>query len=257
MRYLCSIINDDKLQLVFKRFNFLNNFSKNQTLQFYSDTLIGKNFTTFSSPMIHSLGHYTTLTAPAPAIAPIATENYCSLGENLLFFGLEHPYTNISTSPFVYKHDPVIFGDSNTFIPLTEENKKTTNLYLDFPVVMNDVWIGRNVMLKRGITLHNGCVVGAGSVVTKDVPPYAIVAGNPARIIKYRFDDNIIEQLLNLRWFDYCVKSFKGVDFNMPIQSQIDQIMDLANQGSLVSLSKKVLLVDVLSNASIPFSYIK
>jgi tetrahydrodipicolinate N-succinyltransferase len=112
-------------------------------------------------------------------------------------------------------------------------------------------------MLKRGITLHNGCVVGAGSVVTKDVPPYAIVAGNPARIIKYRFDDNIIEQLLNLRWFDYCVKSFKGVDFNTPIQSQIDQIKDLTNQGSLVSLSKKVFLVDVLSKASIPFSYIK
>lgn len=66
----------------------------------------------------------------------------------------------------------------------------------------NDCWIGQNVFLKSGITIGDGAVVYAGAVVTKDVPPYAIVAGVPARIIKYRYDDNTIKFLLKLKWWD-------------------------------------------------------
>ena len=67
------------------------------------------------------------------------------------------------------------------------------------------MWVGANVTLKKGITLHTGCVVGANSLVTHDVPPYAVVGGVPAKVIKYRFDSQIIKRLLESRWFDYDV----------------------------------------------------
>ena len=67
----------------------------------------------------------------------------------------------------------------------------------------NDVWIGRNAIIMDGVTVGTGAIVGAAAVVTKDVPPYAIVAGVPARIIRYRFDEGTVKRLLANRWWDY------------------------------------------------------
>lgn len=70
-------------------------------------------------------------------------------------------------------------------------------------IVENDVWIGAKSTIMSGIKIHDGAVVGAGSVVTKDVPPFAIVGGNPAQIIKFRFNPTQIQSLLNIRWWDW------------------------------------------------------
>lgn len=67
----------------------------------------------------------------------------------------------------------------------------------------NDVWIGYRALLMPGVSVGDGAIIGAGSVVTGDVPPYAVVAGNPARIVRMRFDDRSIRQLLELRWWDW------------------------------------------------------
>jgi len=67
----------------------------------------------------------------------------------------------------------------------------------------NDVWIGGNVLIKAGVSVGDGAVIGMGSVVTKDVPPYAIVAGCPARVIRKRFEDPIIEKLLKIKWWNF------------------------------------------------------
>lgn len=67
----------------------------------------------------------------------------------------------------------------------------------------NDVWIGENVTIKDGVRIGNGAVIGTAAVVTKDVPPYAIVAGVPAKIVKYRFDPEKIELLQEIQWWDW------------------------------------------------------
>ena len=67
----------------------------------------------------------------------------------------------------------------------------------------HDVWIGYGAIIMDGVTVGTGAIVGAAAVVTKDVPPYAIVAGVPARIIRYRFDENTIKRLLESRWWDF------------------------------------------------------
>jgi virginiamycin A acetyltransferase len=69
--------------------------------------------------------------------------------------------------------------------------------------IENDVWIGANSTIMSGVTIHNGAIVAAGSVVTKDVPPYAIVAGNPGKIVKFRFTEEQIKNLLEISWWDW------------------------------------------------------
>ncbi len=67
----------------------------------------------------------------------------------------------------------------------------------------HDVWIGYGVLIRSGVTIGDGAVVGMGAVVTKDVPPYAIVAGNPAKVVRYRFEPEIIEALQELAWWNW------------------------------------------------------
>lgn len=77
----------------------------------------------------------------------------------------------------------------------------------------NDVWIGEGAFIRRGVTIGDGAVIGARSVVTRDVPPYAVVAGTPARIIRYRFEPDVIATLLELQWWHYGISALEGVDF--------------------------------------------
>ncbi len=89
------------------------------------------------------------------------------------------------------------------------------------PVIIgNNVWIGDNVIILSGVTIGDGAVLGAGAVVTKDIPPYSIAVGSPARVVKKRFNDEIIEQLLNIKWWDWSEdkikrnRQFFSTDFN-------------------------------------------
>ena len=99
----------------------------------------------------------------------------CSLGRCNFLLGGGHDYHRITTFPFI--DEPAISKG-----PI---------------VVENDVWIGDAVWILSGVTLKKGCVIGTGSIVTHDVPPYAIVAGNPAKVIKYRFPQEVIDKLLD------------------------------------------------------------
>jgi len=86
--------------------------------------------------------------------------------------------------------------------------------------VGNDVWIGNGAKIRGGVSIGNGAVVGAGAVVTKDVDPYAVVAGVPAEFIRYRFDESVRRRLEATRWWDWPEEKLKVLsrDFNDPIR---------------------------------------
>lgn len=119
--------------------------------------------------------------------------SFCSIANNVIIGGGMHPMDWVGMSPVFYEgRDSVKAKFSKHQRPAA---KKT--------IIGNDVWIGHSAILKQGITVGTGAVIGMGSVVTKDVPPYTIVAGNPARIIRKRFDENVIISLLRSEWWNY------------------------------------------------------
>lgn len=117
--------------------------------------------------------------------------SFCSIADGVIIGGARHPMEWVSTSPVFYNA------------------KGGTGLHLgslDIPkgkrsYIGNDVWIGQRAIIMQGIKVGNGAVIGAGAVVTKDVPPYAVVVGVPARIIRYRFDVDTISQLQESQWW--------------------------------------------------------
>lgn len=124
---------------------------------------------------------------------------FCSIGSGCSIGGGKHPVDWASTSPVFYNKGNVLHKNfSNT--PF-EEYEKTT--------IGNDVWIGAKCLIKGGVTIGDGAIIGMGSVVTHDVPPYEIWAGNPAKCIRKRFDEETIEKLLKLRWWDWDEEKLK------------------------------------------------
>ena len=109
--------------------------------------------------------------------------NYCSIGQNVTFIvSSVHPIDQISTFPF--KAYITLEGSEEVPVP---------DMYID-----DDVWIGANVTIMPGVHIGQGAVIGAGAVVTKDIPPYAIAYGLPAEVHRYRFSEEMIEELLKI-----------------------------------------------------------
>ncbi len=122
---------------------------------------------------------------------------FCSIGPGVHIGTGRHPMEALSTNTMVHKICYTADGE----IGISPENQVAFEQTL--PVLIgNDVWIGMNAVIMDGITIGDGAVVGAGAIVTKDVPPYAIVAGIPARVIRYRFDEQTITRLLRTRWWE-------------------------------------------------------
>lgn len=122
---------------------------------------------------------------------------FCSIADHCRIGMSGHSLQYMSTSPiFTQKINALqeCWIDKNIF-----EHKSTDErVYIG-----NDVWVGSHVLINGGVHIGDGAVIGAGAVVVKDVPPYAIVGGVPARIIRYRFSPEVIEKLLDLKWWNY------------------------------------------------------
>lgn len=123
---------------------------------------------------------------------------FCAIGRGVKFImnGANHKLSGFSTYPFY------IFGNGwEEATPVSEElpNKGNT-------VVGNDVWLGYDALLMPGVQVGHGAIIASRSVVVSDVPPYAVVGGNPAKVIKRRFPDEVIDALLEIGWWDWDVE---------------------------------------------------
>ncbi|MFN8580653.1 MAG: CatB-related O-acetyltransferase [Gemmatimonadaceae bacterium] len=118
---------------------------------------------------------------------------FCSIAADVKFImnGGNHPTTWLTTYPF-----PIFGHGWESAMPASWPNRGDT-------VVGHDVWIGYGATIMPGVTIGDGAIVATASVVTRDVPPYAIVGGNPAAVVRYRFDEGTIARLQSLRWWDW------------------------------------------------------
>jgi len=123
---------------------------------------------------------------------------FCSISTNVtILLGGDHRTDWVSSYPF-----SAIFKDAKGFVghPLSKGDV----------VIGNDVWIGTEAMILIGVNIGNGAVIAARAMVARDVPPYAIVAGIPARLVKYRFDDETITALQKISWWDWQIGEIKA-----------------------------------------------
>ncbi len=132
-------------------------------------------------------------------IGKIKIGNYCSIAQNVSIQEFNHNYNNISTSAL-------------NFFFFTKQFKDDVVSKGDI-VIEDDVWIGSNVVILSGVTIGRGCVIGAGSVVTKSIPSYSIVVGNPARILKKRFNVEEISKLEESKWWTWTDEEIKKNKF--------------------------------------------
>ena len=120
----------------------------------------------------------------------------CSIGPR------NHLYRNFTISDFIY-------------------TDKERQMFLHPQTIIgNDVWIGCNVIILAGVTIGDGAIIGAGSLVTKNIPPFAVVVGAPAKIVKYRFENNIIERLNDISWW------LKDADEVISSKKELEQLVN-------------------------------
>lgn len=133
----------------------------------------------------------------------------------------DHPTNFISTSPVFYstrKQCGVSFTETSRY----DEKRQTT--------IGNDVWIGARVFVRDGVTIGNGALIAAGAIVTNDVPEYAIVGGVPAKLIRYRFEDDAIRQLLDLQWWNWSEDKLRAAQPYLA-QPDVNSFLEWTRRG--------------------------
>lgn len=178
---------------------------------------------------------------------------YCNFGPNVSIGMGEHDYTNLSSSialelspndrlsMFTGLLDDKVFAEkirkARREKLLSRKRKFAGNVKIG-----NDVWIGAGSIILSGITIGDGAVIAAGSIVTKDVEPYTIVGGNPAKFIKKRFDDKTIEKLLATQWWNYDPTILNGINYTENIDVAVEKIQEKISKGALIMKVDKYII---------------
>lgn len=195
---------------------FVSDYSKidNSTLENYSR--VGK----LNHLYFVSLGKH-TYTGQDTVIMHSEIGAFTSISWGVTIGAGEHDYKRITSHCFLYNSYDQLNKGASYYNRFEKQCK-----------IGNDVWIGANSTILRGIEVSDGAIIGANSVVTKSVPPYAIVAGNPAKIIKYRFDDEIIKILCEIKWWNLDDKIIRD---NCELFSLVPNISILHNIKDIIT----------------------
>ena len=165
------------------------------------------------------MGSYSYVAARAE-MSMTKVGRFCSIGPSLICGYGNHPVNWVSTSPVFFSTFKQC-GTTFSYKCLYEERK---------PIVIgNDVWIGARVFIRDGISIGNGAIVAAGSVIVKDVPDYAIVGGVPAKIIRYRFPPDVIASLSSIAWWNWSEVKLKSAQ-NLFSQSDMNEFINWAKK---------------------------
>ena len=177
---------------------------------------------------------------------------FCSISNNVFIGFPEHSTSFISPHP-LFRYDASSNWLEGWFPKrhdiwekkIKEKNLESYERKRMLPVIGNDVWIGNGVRILNGVTIGDGVSIAAGAVVTKDVPPYSIVGGVPAKIIRYKFQPKVIERLEDVKWWDYGPDILRGLSIDHP-EAMIEELEDRASSAS--KWKAQTVIIDAIHN---------
>lgn len=225
----------------------ISRFKNNERFQMGRFAVVEQYSMFLKGSFIFSMGSFSSTNSQLPINTIVG--RYSSIAHNVQRMYGSHPTDRFTTSMLTYDSKVAAFND---YIKST--NKEVTQIAHGLPngsplIIGNDVWIGQDVTFSTsGINVGDGAIVAAGSLVTKDVPPYAIVGGVPARLIKYRFSLETIDKLLNLKWWNYGFADFNDINMNDNIEDFIYKLQNQIENSEIQHFNPKVLTIEKIDN---------
>lgn len=214
-------------------------FPSNGRIEPYSNYINGS--------FLFSMGSFSFTRSVFPINTVIG--RYCSIGARVSVMGVDHPISRFTTANITYDRQAItnaqFFKDHPEIENFQVNNQEPKNALS--ATIGNDVWIGEDVTIARGVTIGDGAILASKALVTKDVPPYAIVGGVPAKIIRYRFPQNIIDRLVQLKWWNYEVQSILSASADIPIEEFVEMAENAVERGNTRPYVPKVVDESVLA----------
>lgn len=223
-------------------------FKLNQDHILMGDQAVIEPYTAFGrGKVFHSMGAFSYSWSVLPVNTIVGRYSSIAVGASVM--NVDHALHHFTTSSLTFDRHHQPFNDYLADHPTSAfDSVGQDGMYRIKPVVIgNDVWIGKGCVFgNKGIVVNDGAVIAAGSLVTKDVPPYAVVGGWPAKVIKFRFDFATIHELMKLKWWQYDFGQFKTVEVQEDIGDFILKVRELAITGELTPYQPQPLTVTVV-----------
>lgn len=211
-------------------------FNLHPTTRIFDSVYLESPFRTYAGCVLREfIGSAFSYLADGVSLPGARIGRYSSIGDAVTILS-QHPTSTLTTSPISYQA---------IFPPPFDAQPIVTFATVERTTIGNDVWIGSRVMIKTGIKIGDGAIIGAGSVVTHDVPAFAIVGGAPAKLIRMRFSEDVIARIQKLQWWNYNIVGLP-LDFETPMTA-LDDIEERINDGRLQPYSRdfyRVLIKD-------------